>query len=140
MTEAKGVIACEVCLKEIPKSVAQSHEGADYVYYFCGDECYQEWLAAPELRQIALTVGGMPVDFEIAQALAKTVAGHEEEDAMLLAWWDRLRGRASPEVPECQHQPGWLAYAESHGGRLLVDINRGDYRFIFRAGVPEETN
>ena len=36
-------IACQVCLKEIPRSAAQSQEGAEYVYYFCGDKCYQQW-------------------------------------------------------------------------------------------------
>ena len=50
---------------------------------------------------------------------------------MLLAWFDREGGKESPEVPECQHKPGWLAYAESHGGDLKVDINHGAYVFIF---------
>ena len=37
------VIACEVCLKEIPESVAQSMEGDDYIHHFCGLECYNTW-------------------------------------------------------------------------------------------------
>ena len=36
-------IACEICMKEIPRSVAQCPEGAEYVYYFCGADCYQHW-------------------------------------------------------------------------------------------------
>ncbi len=36
-------VQCEVCLKEVPPSEAQSAEGSDYVLYFCGLECYQEW-------------------------------------------------------------------------------------------------
>jgi hypothetical protein len=51
---------------------------------------------------------------------------------MMLAWFDRRRGRAAPEVPECQHQPGWLVCAESHGADLRVDINRGGDVFAFR--------
>lgn len=39
----EGVVACEVCLTEIPPSVARSHEGQDYVHYFCGDHCYVQW-------------------------------------------------------------------------------------------------
>jgi YHS domain-containing protein len=39
----EGVVACEVCLTEIPPSVATSHEGADYVHYFCGQHCYVQW-------------------------------------------------------------------------------------------------
>lgn len=41
-----GLVKCEVCLKEIPKSGAQSAEARDYVAYFCGLECYDEWEAA----------------------------------------------------------------------------------------------
>jgi len=38
-----GTVACKVCLKEIPRSVASSQEGSDYVLYFCGDNCFVEW-------------------------------------------------------------------------------------------------
>jgi len=37
------VLQCEVCLKEIPRSVAKSHEGVEYVHYFCGADCYALW-------------------------------------------------------------------------------------------------
>jgi hypothetical protein len=40
------LVSCEVCLKEIPKSGAQSAETSDYVVYFCGLDCYEEWAAA----------------------------------------------------------------------------------------------
>jgi hypothetical protein len=40
---AEGHVACEVCLKEIPHSVSHSHEGPDYVLYFCGDDCFVKW-------------------------------------------------------------------------------------------------
>lgn len=36
-------IDCAVCLKDIPKSVATSMEGPDYVQHFCGLECYEQW-------------------------------------------------------------------------------------------------
>lgn len=39
-------VACEICLVEVPKSVAQSLEGPEYVYYFCGAACYSRWQAA----------------------------------------------------------------------------------------------
>jgi hypothetical protein len=39
------LVPCEVCLKEIPKSVAVSAEDQDYVLYFCGVDCYEEWSA-----------------------------------------------------------------------------------------------
>lgn len=37
------LIACEVCLKEVPATDAESSETADYVAHFCGLECYEQW-------------------------------------------------------------------------------------------------
>ena len=73
----------------------------------------------------------MDLDFGAAQVLAESAATRYPEDAMPLAWFDREGGKESPEVPECQHKPGWLAYAERHGGDLKGDINHGAYVFIF---------
>lgn len=39
----EGTVACKVCLKEIPQSVASSQEGSDYVLYFCGENCFEAW-------------------------------------------------------------------------------------------------
>jgi len=36
-------VACEVCLKEVPKSEAAVAEAADYFLYFCGLDCFQKW-------------------------------------------------------------------------------------------------
>jgi len=44
------LVKCEVCLKEIPKSGAQSAEARDYVVYFCGLDCYEEW-EAEEMKE-----------------------------------------------------------------------------------------
>lgn len=38
------LLSCEVCLKEVPASVAFSCEGDDYVFNFCGIECHDKWL------------------------------------------------------------------------------------------------
>ena len=37
-------LSCDLCLKEIPVSEAKSEEATDYVVYFCGLDCYQQWL------------------------------------------------------------------------------------------------
>ncbi len=34
---------CKNCCKQIPESTAKTAEGADYIYYFCGTDCYKEW-------------------------------------------------------------------------------------------------
>lgn len=36
-------VACEVCMKEIPSSLAETMEADDYVHHFCGIDCYQKW-------------------------------------------------------------------------------------------------
>ena len=36
-------IACEICMKEVPKTEALNAEGAEYVLYFCGLDCYRKW-------------------------------------------------------------------------------------------------
>ena len=36
-------VACEICLKEIPLSEAKNEEASDYVFHFCGIDCYTKW-------------------------------------------------------------------------------------------------
>lgn len=38
-----NLLACSVCMTEIPESEAISAEATDYVAYFCGLECYAAW-------------------------------------------------------------------------------------------------
>ena len=37
------VVSCEICLAEIPATVAHSTEGPDYVHHFCGLNCLEQW-------------------------------------------------------------------------------------------------
>ena len=37
------LVACEVCMKEVPVSEATVSEAADYVAHFCGLACYDKW-------------------------------------------------------------------------------------------------
>ncbi len=43
-------IKCEICLKEVSRSEAQSVEAQDYVMHFCGLECYDKWQAKKKPR------------------------------------------------------------------------------------------
>ena len=46
------LVKCEVCLKEVPASDAESSESNDYVAHFCGLECYEQWRKQkPETEQ-----------------------------------------------------------------------------------------
>ncbi|MGD8559491.1 MAG: DUF3330 domain-containing protein [Gammaproteobacteria bacterium] len=37
------LVECEVCLTEVPASGAANEETSDYVFYFCGIDCYAQW-------------------------------------------------------------------------------------------------
>lgn len=36
-------IPCEECQKQVPLSEAITSEAEDYVLYFCGVECFEQW-------------------------------------------------------------------------------------------------
>ena len=41
--EEPEIVACTICLTEIPVSVAMSSEGDEYTQHFCGMTCYTQW-------------------------------------------------------------------------------------------------
>lgn len=36
-------VSCSVCQHQVPLSAAISREASDYVEYYCGLDCYEEW-------------------------------------------------------------------------------------------------
>ena len=80
---------------------------------------------------VNIEVEGSTLDYAVAKKLAETVAANELQDPMIVAWYDGKRKQEHPHVPECQHKPGWIAYAEGHDGKLQVNINKHEYSFIF---------
>jgi hypothetical protein len=75
---------------------------------------------------------GARLDFDLAEALAWTVARRLKKDPMLLAWYDRAAGRFSPPVTCCgEDRPAWVVYAQSRGADLAVSVNREDFVFLF---------
>jgi hypothetical protein len=44
-------VACEVCLKGVPRSEAKMEEASDYVMYFCGLECHDKWRKQKEEQE-----------------------------------------------------------------------------------------
>ena len=84
-----------------------------------------------DFETIRITVEGKDLDLTLARRLAEDLVSSIISDPMLVAWFDGKRGEEHPQVPECQHKPGWLAYAEGHAGGIRVDINENEYSFIF---------
>ncbi|WP_127477591.1 DUF3330 domain-containing protein [Sulfurivermis fontis] len=44
-------IQCEICLHDIPASVAVTVEGCDYVHHYCGLDCLARWSARVKLPE-----------------------------------------------------------------------------------------
>lgn len=40
-----GLMSCEICMKEVPIDEALNPETADYIVFFCGLECYEQWVS-----------------------------------------------------------------------------------------------
>ena len=67
-----------------------------------------------------------------ARRIADKRAGEIASQPMLLAWYEKSSGRFSPNVTCCsEEKPGWIVYAESRGGRIIIDINDEAYVFIY---------
>ena len=84
-----------------------------------------------QLESQRINVKGKELNFSLAKLLAEDLASGSLSEPMLIAWFDGKKGEEHPQVPECEHKPGWLAYAEGHGGQIRIDVNETEYSFIF---------
>jgi hypothetical protein len=88
----------------------------------------REMLTSP----ITVTIPGETLTFLTARETADNRAKAVNSDAMLLAWFDKKAGAVSPSVECCREdKPGWLVYAETRGGKIVIDINNEEYVFIY---------
>jgi len=83
-------------------------------------------------QHIMLNIDNADLDFEEATGLAKQKAQETGADPMLLSWYQGKTGESYPNL-ECGpgDKPAWITYAESRGGDLTIDINEGQYVFIY---------
>lgn len=91
------------------------------------------------IKEIDVSVQGAALDYAAADALADVLAKKVARDVMLVAWFDGKNDVGYPVVQECTgDKPTWLAYAESHGGNLSVNINGGEFVFVFATGLENQ--
>jgi hypothetical protein len=83
-------------------------------------------------KHIGLKIDNPNLDFAEAKDLAKQKAKEICADPMLLSWYQGKTGESYPNL-ECGpgDTPAWIVYAVSRGGDLTIDINQGQYIFIF---------
>ena len=81
---------------------------------------------------INLDINDPDLDFAAAKNFAKKKAAELGDDPMLLSWYNGITGESYPNL-ECGpgDKPAWITYAESRGGDLTIDINQGQYVFIY---------
>lgn len=89
------------------------------------------------LLTLKINIEGKALDLSPARQLADDLASGSIAEPMLIAWHDGIKGEEHPHVPECQSKPGWISYAEGHGGRIQIDVNDDQYSFIY-ADVEEQ--
>ena len=83
-------------------------------------------------KHINLGIDDPDLDFSTAKDIAKQKAQDSCADPMLLSWYNGTTGESYPNL-ECGpgDKPAWITYAESRGGDLTIDINDGQYVFIY---------
>ncbi|MDD2901095.1 MAG: AF1514 family protein [Syntrophales bacterium] len=82
---------------------------------------------------VDLAIEDEALDFLRAKQAADQRARELCGEPMLLSWFDRARGRHSPDVACCGEElPTWLLYALNRGGNLIIDINHEAFVFVYR--------
>jgi hypothetical protein len=83
-------------------------------------------------KHVELKIDNPKLDFTEAKEIAKQKAKEVSADPMLLSWFQGKTGESYPNI-ECGpgDKPAWIVYAESRNGDLTIDINKGEYVFIY---------
>jgi len=70
--------------------------------------------------------------FTQARDIAKAKAKELSKDPMLLSWYNGRNGRYFPRL-ECGtwDKPVWIVFAESRGADIAININDGEYIFLY---------
>lgn len=72
------------------------------------------------------------LDYKMASGLAASFVEKDTEitDPVMVAWHDKKASRMSPVIAGANINTRWLDYGQSHGGKLVIDVN-GEFEFIF---------
>ena len=83
-------------------------------------------------NHIRLTVHNDDLDLVMAKDLAKKMAKELGADPMLLSYCCGKTGEFYPKT-ECGRtdRPPWIIFAESRGADIAININEGEYIFLY---------
>ncbi|MDX2445676.1 MAG: AF1514 family protein [Desulfobacterales bacterium] len=83
-------------------------------------------------NHIRLIINNPGLDLASATDIAKKKATELGDDPMLLAWSNGKTGEYYPTA-DCgsSDTPPWLVFAESRGADIAININDGEYIFLY---------
>jgi hypothetical protein len=86
-------------------------------------------------NHIKIRIDDKNLDFVKAKVIAKQKAKELCPDPMMLSWYQGSTGESYPNL-ECGRgdMPAWILYAASRGANMTIDINDGQYIFIYLCG------
>ena len=83
-------------------------------------------------QHLKIKIDKPDLEFVEAKDIARQKAQEICDDPMLLSWYQGKTGDSYPNL-ECGpgDKPAWITFAESRGADLTVDINEGQYVFVY---------
>ena len=83
-------------------------------------------------NHIKIQVDQKNLSAEQAKDIAKAKAKELSKDPMLLSWYNGRNGEYFPKM-DCGtwDKPVWIVFAESRGADIAININDGDYVFLY---------
>ena len=83
-------------------------------------------------NHLRLTVDNEDLDIATATHIARQKAGELSNDPMMLSWYCGKTGEYYPKT-ECGRtdKPPWIIFAESRGADMAININDGEYIFLY---------
>jgi hypothetical protein len=83
-------------------------------------------------NHIKIRIDDKDLDYVTAREIAKDKATELAPDPMLLSWYSGRTGDYFPKL-ECgsRDKPVWILFAESRGADIAVNINDGEYIFLY---------
>ena len=90
-------------------------------------------ISGASMENISISTDGVGLDWDLARDLAYAIANRNDEDPMLVSWFDKTTGKFSPSCCKCEIKDGaaWEIYGKNHGGRMRININDDTYVFIY---------
>jgi len=83
-------------------------------------------------NHIKITINQKDLDLSKAKEIAKEEAKKLASDPMLLSFYNGKTGEYFPKL-ECaiRDKPVWIIFAESRGADIAININDGEYIFLY---------